>query len=45
VSRLLSVRFVESSLVGEGVDIVTSSFHKTFQDLKEVLYSQMLGFI
>ena len=30
VSRLLSVRFVESNLVGEGVDVVTSSFRKTF---------------
>ena len=29
-SELFSVRFVESNLVGEGVDIVTSSFHKTF---------------
>jgi hypothetical protein len=30
LSELLSVRFVESSLVSEGVDIITSSFHKTF---------------
>jgi hypothetical protein len=30
LSELLNVRFVESNLVGEGVDIVTSSFRKTF---------------
>jgi glycine hydroxymethyltransferase len=30
LSELLSVRFVGSNLVGEGVDIVTLSFRKTF---------------